>query len=166
MEATNIYDFVGNVCESLGYNYQHGSFKAIQKYLNLSLANKKDISKRFPLVALITEGMVNSEEVNPSLHTAYPLRLIIATYTKKNYNSAERLELSFKAVLWPMRDQILDQLRRYSLSEFRELPHKSQNHFYYSTDPGKSANVLNFTLDAVELTDLNLLINFNEAICD
>ena len=166
MSETNIYDFIGAICTQLGYNYQHGSYKAIQKYLDVSLDNKEPKSKRFPIVCLITEDLVQDVEVNPSQDTSYPLHIVIATYTKQNYTEAKRLEESFKAVLWPMYNAIIDKLRRYSKNEYKELPHKKQDQFFFSTNDNKKANKLGYILDAVELTGLNILLNFREFECN
>jgi len=165
MTATNIYDFVGDICTELDINYQHGSYKAIQKYLDISLQNKEPRSKRFPILCLVTEDMTEEVDIDSSFNTSYTLHIVIACYTKQNYTEAKRLEESFKATLWPIYNKVIDKLRRYSRNEFKELPHKKKDCFFFATNDKKEVNKLDYIVDAVELTGLNILLNFREFEC-
>ena len=163
---TNIYDFVGTIAAEIGVtNYQHGSFKSIQKYLMESLKNKKARSERFPILAFITQDKVDNVEAFPNWETEYPLRIIIADLTSPRYSNQERLDNVFKPVLIPIYNAFIDSLRNFSKNAFRELPHKRKDHFYYSVSDDKPANQFAFQLDAIELTDLNININFRESEC-
>ena len=162
MTATNIYDFVGSICTEIGVNYDFGSYKSVQKRLMNSARNGKPIASRYPLVMLVTSDKVEQAEVDPSLSTTYPLHLIIVAISGPHWNDQKRLDDNFKAVLYPIYKQLLEKLRRYSKNIYSELPHSKVDHFYYSASTAKEANKLAEYLDAIELTGLEIKLNFNE----
>lgn len=165
MTATNIYDLVGNICTDIGANYYYGSFKEIQKHLINSIRNKKPIASRYPLVCLITDTK-EDVNVNPNNDTSYTLHLVIINTTKPNYTSAQRVAANYTPTLWPLYNSLVDGLRKYADSDFSELPHEKRDVFYYSPTDAKEANQLAEWLDAVEMTGVNLLVNFREKECN
>jgi len=161
----NIYDFIRDIASNLGLNYQHGSYKTVQKYLMDSAKNGKPKTERYPMLLFITSDKVEKVDVNPSLHTDYPLHLVIINITDKSYSTQKRLDNNFIPILYPLYDSLITALRPHSKNPYSELPHDKVDHFYYSASTAEEANKLAEYLDAIELTGLNILIDFNEKNC-
>ena len=130
-----------------------------------SAKNGKPVTERYPMLIFVTSDKVEKADADPALHTTYPLHIVLVNLTKSSYTTQERLENNFEPVLFPLYDSLIEALRPYSKNPAHELPHDKIDHFYYSASTAKDANKLAEYLDAIELTGLNLVLNFNENKC-
>ena len=138
--------------------------------INLRLTEKSKDSttkyKRYPLIALRLD---TTEEVYGRLHH-FKLNIGIFAYTDKNYTSAQRKELVFKPILYPLYYEFLRQLK---LSGWFTWPptsldvpkHTKVDRYFWGTgtENGNTKNIFSDPLDAIEI--LNLEVNLDMKKC-
>ena len=161
---TNIPDAVKQIVIEMqidGYdiNYQFGHPKEVQQTLMEQTQDIVTRNQRYPLLTLFldfTEGIAQSDK---DYISEAEVSIVIVNETDRNYKAAERLEHSFKAVLWPLYKVFILKCEMSPLfdvdAKFR-IPHNKRDHYFYSADDAKDQNVFAAYLDAVEITNMDL----------
>lgn len=129
----------------------------------LSEKTKNDTLKfeKFPLVALF-QDFDESKEV-PGQVSSANLRLVICTDTKPEYSSVERYTNSFKTVLYPIYELLIDELRVNKFIKSHSFSYTKTDRLYWGKQGlyGNDGNIFNDFIDAIEITNLNLSFNYN-----
>jgi hypothetical protein len=119
--------------------------------------------KKYPLVALFTDFRVNREQ-RFDMYGTTSLNIIIATLTQPDYYSEDRMAKNFKPILYPIYVELLNQLAK-SKAFFwynpDEIAHTEIDRLYWGKEGlyGKTGNIFNDFIDAIEIQNLSILIN-------
>jgi hypothetical protein len=141
------------------FDYGHRSYI-------VNVVTKKEIDKvlkykTFPMIALRLEI---AEKVVGDI-ASVNLNIAIFNKTEVNYTSQQRTELSFRAVLYPLYESFMTELRnsgKFMWAGNQLMPeHTKIDRYFWGTPPSPSAegtkkNIFNSPLDAIELIDLKL----------
>lgn len=134
--------------------YMYGHPKEIAARLQELTNGITTGEKKYPLIALFTDipiekGTTNKEGIAK-------LNLIIATLTEPELTAPERQERNFVPVLYPIYQELLEQLCLHPQFFFkdREVTHTKIDRFFWGTaDQG-----FNDYIDAIELKDVRVEI--------
>lgn len=144
-----------------GVHYEHGHPLEITETL---LKQSKSISKkfsRFPLVALFQDF---PEAKGSAFDSEVTLHILICYGTSNKYKASTRYDKTFRPVLYPVYDELLEQIRlekRFNVINKSLITHTKIDRVYWGreTDPGNTANKFNDLLDCIELKDLKIKID-------
>ena len=159
-----IYDFIkARVAEITAVKTFHfGSFKYVQGKM-IEATKNSNYADYFPMVMMVTEGFDYDMELDDGKQE-YPLQIVIVDLTKQNYTTQQSLDNVFIPVLNPIYVELINKLKVYYSNEFSRLPHNKKDHFFYSAEEAKDQNKLAEYLDAVEITDLDFIIDLNSCV--
>jgi hypothetical protein len=93
------------------------------------------------------------------------MRIIIATNTKAEITSPTRYNDTFRDVLYPLYDLLIEKIAKYqNFTGIVEglVPHNKTDRLYWGSQE-TSKNVFNSYIDAIEISNLNLI--YNSIIC-
>lgn len=138
--------------------YFHGHLKDINKQL-VQRDKGANRLKIFPLICVIQdfeetlgETMMNESEVEN-------MTIIIATNTKAEIDSPTRYDETFRDILYPLYDLLISKIAKYqNFTGVVEglVPHKKTDRLYWGSQV-KAKNVFNSYIDAIEISNLNLI---------
>lgn len=145
--------------------YEHGHILEIDNTLT-EKENSNLYNKKYPLVMLLQPFTENLGDGRVSISD---LRLIICTNTESDIKANERYKETFKPVLIPIYDQLINEIIESGLFLFDEELRPSHNRidrpFYgISSQNGTVRYVMSDKLDAIEITNLN--VNYIKNNCD
>ena len=146
--------------EGISLNYLWGSAREVQQTLIEWSKDPVMKSQKYPCLILFTPVKVPREQGNNDPANVTP-EIVIVTDTKKNYKSSERKQFIYEPILWPIYDRFMYYVK---LSEYfnnnssGRIPHTTVDRFYYSPTPAHEQNVFSAVLDAVEISDLELIL--------
>jgi len=107
----------------------------------------------YPLVAVFTEGMT---EVQGTYDVSFRIpKMIIAVRSVENLTEAQRLEVSFQRVLYPIFNELERQLRSADFSYGLAL---ERSDVPYYTETGGQANTFNDMLDGIIVRNLSMRV--------
>lgn len=174
-----IKDVVADVSTELGYTtvdplttkplyYTYGPVSEILDKL-IAMSKYEDArAPKYPMVALVMDvphkGVSNSD-----IYAEVNLNIVIATVTRQEYISEDRLTNVFKTILMPIYEELLNQLvqdRRFNIQDDRIIPHAGpirrynwgRTNLFTDRDAGTDY------IDAVEIQNMILQINQNNCI--
>jgi len=140
--------------------YMHGHPLDVIKTLNQKDRDPVNKSKKYPLIALLqdfTEEMGEDQRIVSETS----LNIVIAYHTVSEYNSAQRYDNSFRTILYPLYDllieKIIDSGWFLNVGSGR-VPHDKIDRLYWGRGEtkGNKAVVFNDLIDAIEIQNLRL----------
>lgn len=161
--------------ESAGQNIPaSGTWKALAPYsdygtrktINAKLLQKNGgefAYQKYPLIALRLPVIIDvSGEVARG-----DANILIAHFTRKQYNPQERIENVFVPILYPLQTLFLDMIRRSGEFLGYAKDYQTIDRMFYGTESGDEQNIANIfddPLDAIELRNLKLEYLIDECI--
>jgi len=116
--------------------------------------------KKYPLIALSTD--ITIERGRIGVYGLARINVAIMVLSDMNYTSEQRLEKSFKAVLQPLKEIFLEELvNSKQFTSEGQLVFKETERYFLGKQGlyGNVANEANEYLDAIELSDLEIIVN-------
>ena len=162
---------VADVATELGspvyYMYGH----PVEVVNELQRKTKHPIGKshKFPLIVLF-QDFEESKGENQANESVVRLNLIIATNTKAEYVSKQRYETTFKPILIPIYDLLMEQIVKsnyFNNISYGLVPHTKTDRVYWGKQGlyGNEGNIFQDRIDAIEITELNLKIKSHIKTC-
>jgi len=117
----DVYNIFRPITEEVGkllnmqIYYTYGSWDEIVVELSEMAKDPSLCQDRYPLIALVGDVQVNHSD--PTIFGEGTFNLLIATLTQQTLTPSERIELSFKPILWPIHETLINQFL-YSLASF------------------------------------------------
>jgi hypothetical protein len=117
----------------------------------------KGSKEKYPLVALIEPF----EQVIDNNGVTVKLRFLIATWTEKTIKADERLNPTYRGILFPVCEALTNELKRVTGSAV--LAYKQVNHFEMGRESlqGYDGAILNDNVDVVELKEVKMYFRDN-----
>lgn len=149
-------------CNVFYLNYMYGHPVEIMQRLQEMTNSGYDQMNKFPLVALFTDVPI-SKGISQNQYGSANCQMIIATMTEQTLRAPDRLETSFKPILYPIYYALLESIRRHPAFDFsytQEIRHTHIDRFFWGKEGlyGGTGNVFNDYIDAIELRDLTIPI--------
>lgn len=141
-------------------NYMYGNMKEIVARLLEYANNEAYHLLMFPIFMLVEDITVNRR--NSTYYGKASFSLIIANWTKPEYNSAQREVINFDNILRPMYVNLIYQIFRhpaFPIPSQRQISHTYTDRKYWGVDEG-TANVLGHYIDAIEVSFTDLPIDW------
>lgn len=115
----------------------------------------------YPFV-YVNSQTVEYDKTNKNLTRISVGELIIATLTSPQYKSAERDLKTFKPILLPYMEALLDRVE-HGQSLVLESYGKTRLHYFYGKEGlyGSESNLFNDSVDAIQITDLEFRLTKN-----
>jgi len=146
-------------------NYIFGSAQYVKDMLDVrSKGNGGNMPLKFPLVALQTPNIVTVDSGDYQYKTR--VNLIIACSSRKEWSNEKRMETSFKNVLLPIYERLIEVLLSdarfdwgYGAVEY--VPHTMSKNFDYGRYGAVTANgeEVSEPIDAIDVRSLELTVN-------
>ena len=117
--------------------------------------------KKYPIILLPldVEGTYNRKLGTTDYNN---ITLIIANRTEPTYTAADRLEKSFKAILYPLYEELISALSRADgANNSNNVPfidHMKVDRFFWGSQLNPQANVMNDHLDAIEIKNIEIRV--------
>lgn len=145
-------------------HYLHGH--PLEVAQTLSERTKAGFSfKKYPLIALLQDfperhGIKEGFEMEVNLH------LLICKSTQPTYKAEKRYEVNFKPFLYPIYDELLNQIHKskvFVTDSVETISHTKIDRLYWGTEGAMSnkANIFLDHLDIIEVKELKLFIKKN-----
>jgi len=162
----DVYNIFRPITEDVGkllnmqIYYTYGSWDEIVVELSDMAKDPRLCQDRYPLIALVGDVQVNHSD--PTIFGEGTFNLLIATLTQQTLTPSERIELSFKPILWPIHETLINQFLYSHDFDVQDIERLS----YTSTDRlnwGKSQIFYNNNggtdfIDAITIENLKLKI--------
>lgn len=116
--------------------------------------------KKYPLIALFADIPIDKRKPI-GFYGSAKLTIIIATLTDPKYTAEQRIEKTFKPILQPIKEQLVNLIYRHKQFSFEdELNYTEIEHYYWGKQGlyGNVGNIFNDYIDAIELKDIEVLI--------
>jgi len=148
--------------------YIYGHPREIASRLSLKDQDAVDKFRKFPLIALITD-LKQSHGQNQAIdYELDPFTVVIVTSTKPTYNSEERTELSFKPILYPIYNLLIQKIIDSKVIATPEnlVDHDHEDRYAWGAQSvyGNTGLIFNEYLDAIEITFNNIQV-YRSAKC-
>jgi len=118
--------------------------------------------KRYPLIALM-QDFTETHDSFAYFYTVSP-KILILNYTEQNYNSKQRYENVFKNILYPIYDELIQNILDSNLIDvtvIEDLTHTKTDRLYWGKVgiQGSQGKIFNDFLDAIEIdfTELKVI---------
>jgi len=154
-------DFTGKSWKALAPYYEHGHPVEINKTL---MAKTDGIYgfKKYPLIITLQDF----EEVNSDVLDFYStasISVVIVNKTEIPIKAAERYDLNYRTILYPLYDGFLDALYDnggFNIRSSDTISHNKRDAPYYGSESpnGNTANIMSDPLDAIIINNLELQI--------
>jgi hypothetical protein len=159
-----------NETEALGetmiqqLSYYKCSFDELIETLNQLDQSGEERYKKYPLVGLMRDFREQRGR-EAGIYCEVNLRIIIAHQTVNTYKEQDREQKVFRPVLYPIYYELMRQLAYHKMVfQFGpdEIRHDKTDRAYWGTrqQQGTDKNMLNDYVDAIEIENLTLKINF------
>lgn len=147
-------------------DYQYGHIQELLETLFQMTKSPEEYLKKYPLVYLVQD--FEEERGTTGYYADVRLNIIIAHSTVNTYKITDRMRLVFKPVLYPIYYALLDAMANHpSILQGAEesIPHRKTDRSYWGSNKiDGNQNVLNDYVDAIELENLNLKINYSYCV--
>lgn len=144
-------------------HYHYSPIHEIQQDLQNMMEGVDTPSERFPLVWLNESPPIPQNRSNQDgFFGTVTLQMWIMFHTKQNYTSEEREQLVFAPILRPIYYNIIQAITtmvEFSKPDERYIDHSFYEHKFLGTND-KTANVFSEFVDAIEMRDLTLRMNY------
>ena len=84
--------------------------------------------------------------------------LIIVNETEQTYLASQRLENSFKPILYPIYELLINEIENSSYFSGTQVVHGKRDHYFYGSDMNEGKSSFDQKFDAIELNIRDLLI--------
>lgn len=146
--------------------YSKSSFDELIATLAQADGSSEEKFNKYPLIHLV-QDVVEERGQDVNVYSSSLLNIIFIHQTDQNYKIDDRDEKVFKPVLWPMYYQFMEELKKSewvfgdydTTGEFRHRVIKRA--FWGNRNLQGSKNILNDYVDAIEIQNLQLKINFS-----
>ena len=150
-------------------HFEHGHPKEIIETLVQMDQSPEDRYKKYPLVMLFQDFGEDFSDKPGSYLVNATLQIVIAFHTDKDLKAAERYSNTFKPVLYPIYDELKNQINAHKLivsQSAKQIKHRKFDRLYWGREGlyGTSAGILNDYIDAIEVQNLQLTFNFKNLI--
>jgi hypothetical protein len=143
--------------------YDYGHIQGILSKLTAKDSNDVLKFQKYPLICLILDQKeIRGKDIRYDL--AFAPRILIVTDTQQDYTEQDRTENSFKPVLWPIYDLLVQEIKDYEHFGFanRKLyDHDKYDRYYWGQSEifGNQGVIFNDYLDGIEIIsrDINVL---------
>jgi len=164
-DSKYIDDLIGDVVDSMRIDetpyYLYGHPLEVINTLSEYEKHPKMKFKKYPLIILF-QDFEETKGRHQAINADVSLNLVICTNTLAKYKSAERYELNFKPVLYPLYDLFLEKLERsgYFSGALGNFQHVKIDRMYWGKNGlySNEGNVFNDRLDAIEIRNLELSV--------
>lgn len=142
-------------------NYVFGSGQYVKERLSELSQVPTGNEMKFPLIALMAPFV--EERNSPDYHSSASLNLLIACSTCQQWSNEQRLQTSFRNILRPIYNRLMEALREDGRIDFGYddvIPHKyTENYSYgrYGAYTG-TGDAVGEPIDAIDITDLKIII--------
>ena len=156
--------------EGVGINYIFGSAQYIKDMLDVrSKGVGSNMPLKFPLIALQTPNVQTVDSGDYQYRTK--VNLIIACSSRKEWSNEKRMETSFKRVLLPIYEKLVEVLlhdRRFewNYGELEYVPHTMSKNFDYGRYGAMtpSGQEVSEPIDAIDVRSLEIKVNNQNCI--
>lgn len=176
MKTVVIKDLIKKVVEKVsakmisqfpgGITFLHGHPIEIIETLNQYNADPVYKDKKYPLIALF-QDFRERMNTDVGIYADVSLNIIIANFTLNTYKAPERYDNNFNPILYPIYETLLKEITRsgYFMGYADNISHDKFDRLYWGRDGlyGKEGNIFSDFIDAIEIQNLNLLID--QKIC-
>jgi hypothetical protein len=142
-------------------NYVFGNSQYVKDHLDELSKTPKGNDMKFPLIALFCP--FEERRNNPEYFSKATVNVLIACPTSKEWSNEERLERSFRNILRPIYNRLLEALKEDGRIDFgyeEVIRHKYSENYSYGrygahTDTGEQVSE---PIDAINISNLELTI--------
>lgn len=145
-------------------NYIYGSAQYIKDMLDVRSKSANSMQVKFPLIALQTPNVVTVDSGDYQYKTK--LNLIIACSSKKDWSNEKRMETSFRRVLLPIYEKMIEVLLsdlrfNWGYGELEYVPHTMSKNFDYGRYGALTPNgeEVSEPIDAIDIRSLEIVVN-------
>lgn len=139
-----------------------GNVHEVAKRMQEKTMDVTERKKQYPLFILLLDFTI--ERGKSSFYgRANNLNIIIANHTLESYTSQQRDALNFENILRPLYYEFLRQISKHpAFTEYteRKIPHNMTERYFWGVD-AQTKNTLGKYIDAIDITNLSLNINWN-----
>ena len=140
--------------------YLHGHPLDIIKVLNQKDRSPTNKSKKYPLIALL-QDFTETIGTNQKIKSSASLNILIAYSTKSEYDSAQRYDNSFRDILYPLYDLLIEKIISSNMflnASDNLTSHDKIDRLYWGRGEtkGNVSVVFNDLIDAIEIQNLQL----------
>lgn len=145
-------------------DYQYGHVQELIETLQQMTKSTEEMFNKYPLVWLV-QDFVENRNTGGSYYASVNLNLIIAHQTVNTYKIKDRMLNVFKPVLYPIYLTLLSAMANNKWivdGSADAIAHSKIDRSYWGSNPidGNKGNILTDYVDAIELENLQLKINF------
>lgn len=145
-------------------DYQYGHVQELIETLGQMTKSQEETYKKYPLVWLV-QDFQERRIFGSGYYAEVDLNIIIAHQTVNTYKISNRMSNVFKPVLYPIYYALLEAFAKNKWivqGPAYGFDHTKTDRSYWGSNPldGNKGNVLTDYVDAIELQNLNLKINF------
>lgn len=143
-------------------NFIAGNITEIAKRLQENVNNPTERAKQYPLFMLLLDFTVERGK-SAFYGRANNLNVIIANHTKESYTAQQRDDKNFTPILRPLYYEFLRQILKhpaFTVYTERQIPHNMTERYFWGVD-ANTKNALGKYIDAIDVTNLSLDINWN-----
>lgn len=163
----NIVEIFSEICDrvklktGLNVNYQFGDWAYMAKILT-EMGNYEEIeAMKYPLIGLFSP--FEEDKSNKDIYCSTRLNLIIATQTLPDYTNEQRLGVSFKPILHPVYEALIEAIkkdRRFDFGYNNEVVHKYTDNYRYGSKGvyGEGENPFRDMIDGIDIKDLEIIV--------
>ena len=145
-------------------NYIFGSAQYVKDVLDVRSKGANAMPVKFPLIALQTPNVVTVDSADYQYKTK--INLIIACSSKKDWSNEKRMETSFKRILLPIYEKLIDVLLTdprfdWGYGEIEYVPHTMSKNFDYGRYGAMtpSGQEVSEPIDAIDVRSLEIKVN-------
>ncbi|MDD3038824.1 hypothetical protein [Bacteroides sp.] len=149
------------VIRSPQMNFIFGNGQYIKDMLDTYSKSSTQSENKFPLIALFTP--INEDRSDPDYFSKAKVSLIIACSSRKDWNNEERKIKSFKNILRPIYNRLIDVLleNNHFDWDFDKVKHSYSENYSYGrygayTDSGEAVSE---PIDAINIRSMEIKIN-------
>lgn len=145
-------------------SYSRSSFDELIETLAQKDKPVETRNAKYPLIHLVRDFSEDRGKVT-GIYAEVNLNIIIIHQTENTYKIEDREEKVFKPVLYPIYYEFMKQLAKHKLvhvDSYKMIPHRKWDRaFWGNRQLYASKNKLNDYVDAIELQNINLKIDFS-----
>lgn len=146
-------------CPSI--NYTFGNSQYVKDRLDELSNSVKGNAMKFPLIALFCP--FKEQRNMPDYYTKAKVNILIACSSRKQWNNDERLQLSFRNILRPIYNGLLDALKedgRFDFGYYGQIAHEYSENYSYGKYGAHTATgeAVSEPIDAINITNLELIV--------
>lgn len=150
--------------DGVDVNYIYGSAQYVKDVLDVRSKSASAMPVKFPLIALQTPNVVTVDSADYQYKTK--INLIIACSSRKEWSNEKRMETSFKRVLLPIYEKLIEVLLAdprfdWGYGEIEYVPHTMSKNFDYGRYGAvtPSGQEVSEPIDAIDIRSLEIKVN-------